>query len=44
MNERGLNDAARSERPSLGAVMQDAFRADTWRRERGRDLDRKSVV
>ena len=38
MNERGPSDAARSERPSLGAVMQDAFRADTWRRERGRDL------
>jgi ATP-binding cassette subfamily B protein len=27
-----------SGRPSLGAAMKDAFRVDTWRRERGRDL------
>jgi ATP-binding cassette subfamily B protein len=38
MKQPGGARTVNSGRPSLGAVMKDAFRVDTWRRERGRDL------
>ena len=38
MKEPGVPRMANSGRPSLGALMKDAFRVDTWRREHVRDL------
>ncbi len=37
MNRPG-GEAAKADRPSLGALMKDAFLIDGWRRERGRDV------
>lgn len=37
-NKSGGARIVNSERPSLGGLMKDAFRVDSWRRERGRDL------
>ncbi len=37
MNRPG-SEAAKADRPSLGALMKDAFLIDGWRRERGRDV------
>jgi len=38
MKATAPGDGARIDRPSLGALMKDAFLADAWRRERGRDI------
>ncbi len=38
MKATGPGDAARMDRPSLGALMKNAFLVDAWRREHGRDI------
>ncbi|MGI9169296.1 MAG: ABC transporter transmembrane domain-containing protein [Caulobacteraceae bacterium] len=38
MNGSGAGEMARIDRPSLGGLMKEAFRADGWRRERRRDI------
>jgi ATP-binding cassette subfamily B protein len=38
MNRSGASDTAKADRPSLGALMKDAFLTDGWRRKRGRDI------
>ncbi|MEO8925643.1 MAG: ABC transporter transmembrane domain-containing protein [Caulobacteraceae bacterium] len=38
MNRPGASEAANTGRPSLGGLMKDAFLADGWRRQRGRDI------
>ncbi|MBA3810113.1 MAG: ATP-binding cassette domain-containing protein [Caulobacteraceae bacterium] len=38
MNEPGAIEAAKDGRPSLGALMKEAFLIDAWRREKRRDI------
>ena len=38
MNEPDASEAGKNGRPSLGALMKEAFLIDAWRREKGRDI------